>query len=256
MASLVFTDDSGKKYAVAMTEMAAVPAPAPAPAPTPEPTPAPAPAPTSAIPLTQVAPQFSGNTSSGPTNVASGATLLNKTIVASAPSWQSAAVVLNPGGTIKNCVIKSDEAVRIGGNGTFVIDGCWLSAKAVNAGAHADTIQVYDPGCVVDITVRNSLIEAFNENATAGFFAADDAGGKFTFNNVVFKGGPFGARLCSDKAMTVSLKDVYFVGPFGYDPFLFEVVNAPFTCTLWENVRHATIVNGVLVPGNLIPKPF
>src|SRR5687768_9872266 len=245
MASLVFTDDSGKKYAVAMTEMAAVPVVVA----TPEPAPAPAPvmAPTRAIPLTQVAPQFRGNTSSGPTNVASGATLLNKTIVASAPDWQSAAVVLNPGGTIKNCVIKSNEAVRIGGNGTFVIDGCWLSAEANTEGAHADTVQVYDPGCVVDVTVRNSLIEAFTHDATAGFFAADDAGGKFTFENVVFKGGPFGLRLCSDKPMTVNLKDVYCVGPFAYDALFLQKVNHPFVIERWENVREATIVNGVLV---------
>lgn len=212
--------------------------------------------PVSAIPLSQADPRFAANAASGPTKVVSGATLLNKTIIASAPSWQSAAVVLSPGGKLQNCVIKSDEAVRIGGDGTFVIDGCWLSAKAVNAGAHADTIQVYDPGCVVDITVRNSLIEAFNENATAGFFAADDAGGKFTFDNVVFKGGPFGLRLCSDKPMTVSMKNVFCVGPFGYKPLFFEVVNHPFVIERWENVRNATIVNGVLVPGTLIAKPF
>jgi hypothetical protein len=74
---------------------------------------------------------------------------------------------------------------------------------------------------------------------------------------VVFQGGPFSLRLNADhKDLTVALKDVYFVGPFQYDPILFQEVNADIHITQWDNVRYATIVNGELVPGNLIKAPF
>ncbi len=64
-------------------------------------------------------------------------------------------------------------------------------------------------------------------------------------------------RLNADhKDLTVALKDVYFVGPFQYDPILFQEVNADIHITQWDNVRYATIVNGELVPGNLIKAPF
>jgi hypothetical protein len=58
-----------------------------------------------------------------------------------------------------------------------------------------------------------------------------------------------------DKDLSVALKDVYFVGPFEYDPLLFQEVNAHINITQWDNVRYATIVNGELVPGALISPP-
>src|SRR6202043_2915140 len=48
-------------------------------------------------------------------------------------------------------------------------------------------------------------------------------------------------------------------GSFQYDPFLIYVppgyTGAQLNITEWDNVRWATIVNGVLVPGALIPPP-
>ncbi|OSI34756.1 hypothetical protein BST65_01560 [Bradyrhizobium canariense] len=56
--------------------------------------------------------------------------------------------------------------------------------------------------------------------------------------------------------VTVSLKDVYFVGPFLYGALLINNAGGgTMMITKWENVRSATIVNGQLVPGNLIPPP-
>ena len=107
------------------------------------------------------------------------------------------------------------------------------------------------------MTVTNTTIVAHNSAATAGLFVADDYAGTFTFNNVVFQGGPFGLRVHADERdITVSLKDVYFVGPFVYDPIYLLEVNGDIHITQWENVRYATIVNGELVPGALISPPF
>ncbi|WP_245320001.1 Ig-like domain-containing protein, partial [Bradyrhizobium sp. LMTR 3] len=122
---------------------------------------------------------------------------------------------------------------------------------------HADTIQIYAPGSTGNVTITNTTIVAHNTAATAGMFVADDWSGTLTFDNVVFQGGPFGLRIAADaNDISVSLKDVYFVGPFGYDDILFQEVNADINITQWENVRSATIVNGELVPGPLIPPPF
>ncbi|MDA9545555.1 hypothetical protein ACM43_14155 [Bradyrhizobium sp. CCBAU 45321] len=56
--------------------------------------------------------------------------------------------------------------------------------------------------------------------------------------------------------VAVSLKDVYFVGPFLYGAFLINNAGGGMmTITKWENVRSATIVNGRLVPGSLLPQP-
>ncbi|UPK40488.1 hypothetical protein IVB18_29130 [Bradyrhizobium sp. 186] len=88
-------------------------------------------------------------------------------------------------------------------------------------------------------------------------FIADSYSGTFNFDNVMFEGGPYGLRIASDADdIYVSMKDVYFVGPFGAAPFVFQETNAPIHITQWENVRSATIVNGQLVPGDLIPPPW
>jgi len=75
----------------------------------------------------------------------------------------------------------------------------------------------------------------------------------------VFSGGPFGCRIHSDVGGNNDLyfKNVYFVGPFGWEPFLIGNNNGTKSVIRrWENVRLATIVNGKLVPGNLIPAPY
>jgi hypothetical protein len=124
------------------------------------------------------------------------------------------------------------------------------------AGDHADGIQAYAPGSTGKVTITNTAIVSHNDNATAGMFIADDYSGTFTFNNVMFEGGPYGLRMAADADdLYLSLKDVYFVGPFKYNPFLLEEVNADIHITQWDNVRYATIVNGELVPGALISPP-
>jgi hypothetical protein len=81
---------------------------------------------------------------------------------------------------------------------------------------------------------------------------------------VVFEGGPAGLRINADAGpgttYNVALHDVYFIkGSFEYFPFLIEVPDgysgAQLNITQWDNVRWATIVNGQIVPGDLIAPP-
>ena len=108
------------------------------------------------------------------------------------------------------------------------------------------------------MTLRNVHVRAYNEAATAGFFSADYWSGTIICENVIFQGGPFGIRVHSDTDGHIDLymKDVFFVGPFGYEPFLFGEYGGTITIHLWENVRHATIENGKLVPGTAINQPW
>lgn len=237
------------------------PAPVAAPVPPPQPEPVvatPVPADTTSIPLTIKDARFSQNTSSGVIAIPSGGTLLNKTIMV---HGEPASVVMGSNTTMKNCAVGGlcREGVRIGGS-TYLIDGCYLEAKGTGDD-HADTIQAYagPNGGKTDLTVRNSLIRAHNDAATAGLFVADNCTGSVTCENVVFQGGPFGLCLHADKGgnIVVSLKDVFFVGPFGYAPYkLLDYAGGRCVLERWENVRHATIVDGKLIPGNVIARPF
>jgi hypothetical protein len=206
-----------------------------------------------AIPLSWNDPMFSGVTSSGSVVLRDGGTVSNKSIT---DSGDIASVLGYGSFTVDGVRINSTEGVRIGGSGDIVINNSYIETKG-GSGDHADGIQAYDPGGTGNVTITNTTIVSHNDNATAGMFIADDYNGTFTFNNVVFQGGPFGLRFAADdKDLTVALKDVYFVGPFEYNPLLFEKVNADIHITQWDNVRYATIVNGELVPGNLINAPF
>jgi hypothetical protein len=205
------------------------------------------------IPLTYTDARFSSNTTSASVTLSSG-TLLRKTIT---DTGATASIIAEGNVVIDTCRVDSAECVRMAGN-VVDIRNCYLEATGVGDD-HADVIQAYDPGQHSGtIIVSNTSIVAHTTAATAGLFVADDWGGTVTLNNVVFNGGPFGLRLHADPGCTLNvyLKDVFFVGPFGYNPFLIEPVGSGIlNITHWENVRNATIVGGVLVPGSSIPEP-
>jgi hypothetical protein len=201
------------------------------------------------IPLTWNDPLLNGATNSGAVTLQNGGTLSYKSITA---DGSSASVYGNGSFNLDHVRIDSSEAVRIGGSGNITISNSYLEATG-SGSDHADVIQAYAPGGTGDVTITNTTIVAHNTAATAGMFIADDYAGKFTFNNVVFEGGPFGLRMHGGGGdISISLTDVYFVGPFQYDPLYLTDLNI----THWENVRYATIVNGELVPGALIPPPL
>lgn len=151
----------------------------------------------------------------------------------------------------------SRETVRMGGNTT--IQYAYVEAIG-EPGGHADTIQVYSPGTRgKTINIRNTYVKGHNTDATAGFFCSDDWGGAVNFENVVFDGAPYGCRVDASPGCRIELtfKNVYFIeGSFGFGDFIFQEVGTGTIAILeWDNVRYATVVDGVVVPGALIPQP-
>lgn len=217
-------------------------------------TPAP---PTGSIPLSYNDARFSANAASSAVSVPSGGTLSNKSITS---SGGIASILTSGGATINNCRVASREALRIGGSGTFNVNGCYL--EAVGTGDdHADAVQCYSPGSRGTITVKTSAI-VIGGASNAGFFIADNwVPATVTFENVAFiakAGGQTGLKLHADTGgnITLSMKDVFFVGPFSNRAFtLLNYGGGRVIINQWENVRNATIVNGALVPGALIARP-
>jgi len=137
--------------------------------------------------------------------------------------------------------------VRASG-GNVNVNWSYVETQGV-PGDHADGLQCYGSGG--NITVKNTTFRSHNNDATAGYFAADGWQGTHTFEDVLFWGGPYGMAIYQAGGV-VSMKNVYFVsGSFGYGAFNFKGV----TFSKWENVRWATIVDGKLVAGALIPQP-
>lgn len=162
----------------------------------------------------------------------------------------------NPGPIlIHHCRADSNECIRFAGtSGGVTIEDSWFYAHDVDP-AHADTMQCFGSGG--DITIRRTYIKANNTAATAGFFCADGYDGTFTFENVIFDGGPYGLRVHSDGGpITLHLTNCYFLtGSFGTAPYTITETGSQITIGTWSNVRFATIVGGVIVPGSLISPP-
>lgn len=159
---------------------------------------------------------------------------------------------------VSYCRVNSREAVRLISTG--VINKCYLESTGLDSEAdHADTIQVFSEGQTGgDLTIQNTHSVAHLAAANANFFCSDNWSGALTFQDVIFQGGPYGMRIDSDAGchIDISLENVYFVGPFGINHTLIQNISTgTHTILQWDNVREATIVNGVLVPGVLIPNP-
>jgi hypothetical protein len=247
----VLTDENGKKYKFSLEEIATQQPPTGSTDPAPS-TPQTA---TLSIPLSPKDARFTNNVKSGPAGVAKGTTLANKTIV---DTSDAVSLYFGNSGTVKDCCVQSREGIRVAGGGEVVVDGCYIEVNGIGAD-HADGLQTYAPGKRGTITVRNSTFKCGLNAATAGFFVADNWTGTIDFDGVVLWGGPYGVRIHPDKGgdNIIRFKDVFFVGPFKWGAMRLEDVGGHKNkIELWENVREATIVNGVLVPGKAIPKPF
>ncbi|MDR6306434.1 hypothetical protein GGQ85_004166 [Nitrobacter vulgaris] len=205
------------------------------------------------IPLSWNDSIFSSVTNSGSVILKNGGAVSNKSIT---DSGNMASVVGEGSFTVNQVRINSREGVRLGGDGDIVINNSYIETTGTGAD-HADGIQAYSPGSSGNLTITNSSIVSHNTAANAGLFIADNYGGSVTLNNVVFQGGPTGLKIyADDQPITVALKDVYFVGPFMFDPLVIEEIRSDIHITQWDNVRYATIVNGELVPGALIKAPL
>lgn len=212
------------------------------------------------IPLTYDAAIFSRNTVSAYTvTLPTGKNLVYRTIEEYVGSLAATVNCTNGSAEVKFVSVKSRECIRIGSAGDFTIQYCFLEAIGQDDD-HADTIQIFSSGARGGaVNVLNSYVKAHDIAATAGMFVADNWGGTINYEYVVFDGGPFGLKVSADDTCTIilNLKDVYFIGPFVTNPFVFqENGTGDIQITQWENVRWATIVDGEIVPGDLIPQPF
>lgn len=182
--------------------------------------------------------------------MASGAMLANARITQSA---EPASIVCNGAATLLNVAVDSREGVRVGGSGLVKLDGCYIRAVGVGSD-HADGLQAYAPGARGTIDASNSTFE-IGGVATAGFFVADKWGGTVKITNCLFRGTTYGLRIHSDSGnggISVAFKDVFFLT--SQDPYITDE-GGGLTITQWDNVRRATLVNGAIVPGALIPRP-
>jgi hypothetical protein len=141
---------------------------------------------------------------------------------------------------LKRCRVKSREAVRIAGGGTFTIDGCWLEAIGIG-NDHADCIQCYSPGDVGSLHIRNTTIRAYRTSdvmpphiGSQGLFVADNWTGTIHIN----------------------FRNVFFVGPFQYGPYNIHGAGGHrIIVDRWDNVCNATIVGGTVVAESPLAAP-
>ena len=209
------------------------------------------------IPLSFNDARFGGNAASDPVTIAAGGTLGNKSIT---QTGNIASIVTRDGAIIQTCRVNSRECVRIGGSGSFQVDNCYLEALGVGSD-HADVIQAYSPGGRGTLRVSNTAIVTHGVAANVGMFIADNWTGTIDLENVAFVGGGvnYGLRVHPDTGgdNIIKLKNVFFVPPFRYAPYLFGNYGGRKNfIQLWDNVCNATIVNGALVPSSVMPKPF
>ena len=216
----------------------------------------------------------------GPTGTLRTGTLTNKKWDLS-PSYASGEQVFLWGGnltdvlTIDKAVIDAREGPRIapgsGYRATLNISDSFINCVG-KGDDHADGIQAYDPGGIGLVDIKRTCFRSYGDAearskygsgfiGSCGFFWADAMEGEVRLTDVVFWGGGRGLAIYADAGgdTRVSLKNVYFVpGPNGWEGFDFDIraTGGKLTIDAWENVCEATIVNGVLVTGKQIPKPF
>lgn len=212
-------------------------------------------APASSIPITFNDPMFTGMTAlTSRVTLSNNQTLNRRSIVESSGEPSITCLGNN---TITFCRVNSRECVRVTDN-NVTITNCYLESTGVGSD-HADTIQAYSPGANGGtVRVTNTHIRAHTTAATAGYWTADSWSGTIVLDNVIIQGGPYGFRAHPDPGCHINFNfnNVFFVGPFGAAAYLIrDIGSGTHTIQQWNNVRNATIVNGVLVPGSLIPSP-
>lgn len=271
----------GVSYAGALQPVAApVPVPAPTPEPTPDPVvvqPEPAPAPVvSSIPLSSNDPRFASNTAGSKTTVKS-ADYKNKTWNNNFASGDQCFVWAGDGNDVLNlsqCYINGREGPRIGAGSisraTLNINETFINCVGKGQD-HADGIQAYSPGGIALVNITKSCLRSYTDAeakakygsgfiGSCGFFWADSMQGEVRMTDTVIWGGGRGVAIYADTGITrVSFENVFFVpSPDGWTGFDFDIraTGGKLIIDKWANVCEAAIVNGQLIPGKLIAKPF
>lgn len=169
-----------------------------------------------------------------------------------------AAIDIGSTGSMRRCRIRANEGIRVS-DGARLIEGCFVEVTATST--HSDSLQAYNPGATGTITLRNSWlcnIPGTHEAGNAAYWSAADWRGNHILENVLLSGGGFNLRIPGDGGTSMSLTNVFFEEGTGVLGTLWfpEVNGRRCRIDKWENVRFARIVNGSLVLGAFIPKPY
>lgn len=180
-----------------------------------------------------------------------------------------------------------------GPNANLTVNECYLQmvgviySSGVSPEDHADGVQTFSNDVTVEI--NNSMIRTCDDaraaeliepppNAdidgygTDAFRWADNTNGNIIFNNVIIYGDGRGLSIHADTGTTtVDFTNVFFVdedpttsapdagtglpGARTHARINMSEPGGNLVIANWTNVRLATIVDGVLIPGDLIPAP-
>ena len=225
----------------------------------------------SSIPMSKADVRFAGNTNGG--GPFTSGTLANKNWDDS-PGYSSgdACWVWSPTGpgtlNVSKCIIDWREGPRLSGwtsrSAIIAFDQCFINCvgKGID---HADGMQAWsNPPGLSTIRVTNSHFRAYsNDSAVAKygsgfvestcFFFADWAQADIIFDNCLFWADEWSVRIHADQGTTnVSFTNCFFTNPSGI-----EIIptGGNLNVLAWTNNRSATVVNGAIVPGSLIPQP-
>lgn len=223
----------------------------------------PPPTPPSTIPMSWDDPMFTGmteRTTAVDTGQAGSITVSRQSVTMStATNTAGMGVYGNPNLLVDTCRIRAREGIR-GAAGNVEIRNTYVEATGQGAD-HADALQIYAPGGTGTMTIRNCHFRVAGSVGTpnAAYFSSDNWMGNHVFENVILSGGGISLRIEGDGGTNASFTNVFieptgsqYLGPYDFQPINGRRVNI----TTWENVRFCTIVNGVLVPGALIPRPY
>lgn len=167
--------------------------------------------------------------------------------------------------TINQCRIDWREGPRL--NGTFTMNECFLDIYGA-PGDHADAMQGYQASA--NVTCTNCTIMTYTNatspqgDASGAIFWADNSTGTIKWQNVLLLGGGASAAgnitIYADSGTThVNFDHVYVVGTYpnsdGKAILDIRSTGGSMVIDQWNEVRQATISNGQIVPGALIPSP-
>jgi hypothetical protein len=204
------------------------------------------------VPMGWDDPVFSSVVNSGGESLGSGQSVSNKSITTSSGD---AAIYCAGACNVSYVRIRAREGYRCS-QGAQNLTWIYMEITA-SAPDHGDGIQCYLPGATGTVTLKNSTIRVSGSGINGNYFAADDWRGSHILENVLFWSGNSCFFVPGDGGSSISLTNVYFVQGTCSTPIRIDTVGGKRpTIVKWENVRYVTVVNGKLVMGAAIPKPY
>lgn len=242
------------------------------------------PPPATSIPMSFSDPRFASNTPAARVLItATSGTTTNQTWEeyptypdgVSAFEWGSTSGTYN----LSLCNFDWREGIRISAdNGAHLtVDQCFINTVGFDYPPlpdHADGLQGFSGsgGSRANFTITNTCFRSYSdaEAATvygglaigsAGFFWADNMRGDITLDNVLFWGGGRGIDIYADTGTTnLTFRNVYLASspngsPWEGHDYDIRATGGTLNILEWTNVKYATVVGGVIVPGASIPSP-